>query len=138
MASRVTNKLTMKHGCVCKHGAVKESSMLREMQKWFPRLLLIPSPPSSFNQTVNHRTVSYGFIAAPNCTAKVQGFANRVQDRLHSKQLIKEVFICIFLAEINGCFKNLQSDTQCAESIGCKMYCFVSSYLLACVNFIKM
>lgn len=58
--------------------------MLREMQKWLPRLLLIPSPPSSFNQTVNLLSVSYGFVAVPNCTTKVQGFANRVQDRLHT------------------------------------------------------
>lgn len=83
--------------------------MLREMQKWFPRLLLIPSPPSSFNQTVNHLTVSYGFIEVPNCNVKVQGFINRVQDRLHSNVLsVYQSCLCLVLeAKMNGCWKNL-------------------------------
>lgn len=68
IASRVTNKLNMSTAVFASMARWKKSSMLREMQKLFPRLLLIPSPPSSFNQTVNHLTVRYGFIAAPNRT----------------------------------------------------------------------
>lgn len=56
--------------------------MLREMQKRFLRLLLIPSPPSSFNQTVNHLSVSSGFIAVTNYRSEVQDLKNKVQERL--------------------------------------------------------
>lgn len=114
----------------------KKSSVLREMQQWFPRLLLIPSPPSSFNQTVNHLTVSYGSVAVPNCNVKVQGYINRLQDGLIQTfyQFIKAV--CLVLeARVKNVSEEFASDTK---SWMCRIWRLQLIWLsLSCVHLIK-